>query len=185
MIPALYGLADELTKTRQHEKFAIVSYSTSYNYSFYDFDLRTRDYRQSESSIEAQPTFDYRQAVVQFDDTYKWQKLVAGGTNISAGIDQAVEVLTSSTARPNAYKTMIVMTDGQFNQGREPWRAAKDAAERGIEVFTVTFSRQADQYSMRRAAEEGNGKHFHAPNGDALEDIFKEIANIPPAAYIE
>ena len=80
---------------------------------------------------------------------------------------------------------MIVMTDGQYNQGRSPWLAAEDAAALGIEVYTVTFSKQADQNSMIKTAENGNGRHFHAPDGDALEDIFREIANIPPSAYIE
>lgn len=185
MIPAVYGLANELEKTKQKEVFSIVSYSSPVNYSFYDHSLRRRTYRVKAAEIETQPTNDYMTAAKKLDTRYKYQQIVAGGTNISAGIDLAAKVLTDKNARPHAYKTMIVMTDGQYNQGRPPWLAARDAARKGIEVYAVTFSRGADQSSMRKTASYGNGKHFHAPNGDSLEEIFREIANIPPAAYIE
>ena len=77
------------------------------------------------------------------------------------------------------------MTDGQHNTGRSPVVAAVDAAELGIEVYTVTFSRHASQGAMVDTAEAGNGKHFHAPDGDSLEDIFREIANIPAKVRIQ
>ena len=185
MIPAVYGLAEELTTTNQNELFSIVSYSSAVNYNFYDHSLRIQRYSPPTAGIEVEPTSDYRDAAQTLDNKYKFEHVVAGSTNISAGIDQAVQVLNGPNARPNAYKTMIVMTDGQFNQGRSPWLAAEDAAALGIEVYTVTFSNQADQSSMVRTATSGNGKHFHAPDGDALEEIFREIANIPPSAYIE
>ena len=185
MIPAVYGLAEELAETQQNEKFSIVSYSTGHGRSFYDHNMNWVTSYYDESETEQTPTFDYSTAVANFDNKYKYSKFVSGGTNISAGIDEAVDVLTGSSARPNAYKTMIVMTDGQYNQGRSPWLAAADAAEEGIQVHTVTFSHQADQYSMELTADAGNGQHFHAPDGEALEEIFREIANIPPAAYIE
>ena len=185
MIPALYGLADELNETKQNEKFAIASYSAGNSTSFFDHSLRVRTYQYDDSSLEADMTFNYEDAVSAFDNKYKWEQIVAGGTNISAGIDEAIDVLTGDEARPNAYKTMIVMTDGQYNRGRAPWEASADAVDDGIEVFTVTFSNQADQVSMIRTAEDGNGRHFHAPNGDALEEVFRAIANIPPAAYID
>ena len=52
-----------------------------------------------------------------------------GGTEISAGIDEAVGVLTDpSHARPFAAKTMIVLTDGNQLGGRSPVDAAQDAA---------------------------------------------------------
>jgi Mg-chelatase subunit ChlD len=137
------------------------------------------------ASIEAKPTFNYQEAVETFDRKYKYSQPVAGGTNISAGIDQGITILTSGRARPYAFKTMIVMTDGQHNTGRDPWLAAEDAAKKGIQIHTVTFSHQADQVSMKRTAKAGKGVHFHAPDGDALEAIFREIAKMPAAAIIE
>lgn len=185
MIPAVYGLAEELMTTNQNELFSIVSYSSAVNYKFYDHSLNIRNYQPPTAGIEVQPTSNYQTAAQTLDNKYKYDHIVAGATNISAGIDQATQVLTGPSSRPHAFKTMIVMTDGQYNQGRSPWLAAEDAAALGIEVYTVTFSKQADQNSMIKTAENGNGRHFHAPDGDALEDIFREIANIPPSAYIE
>lgn len=185
MIPAVYGLVDELNETNQKELFSIASYSDSYSIDFYDHRPRSKRYTIKKASTEANPTFDYYKAVETFDEKYKYRQPVAGGTNISAGIDQGRAILTSSRSRPFAFKTMIVMTDGQYNTGRAPWIAAEDAAKKGIQVHTVTFSNQADQASMKRTAEAGNGIHFHAPDGDALEAIFREIAKMPAAAIIE
>ena len=185
MIPALYGLAEELEQTSQNELLSIVSYSTRTNFNWYDRNRRVRRYSNPVSAVEYQPSYNYQAAVQGFDNKYKYNQPVSGGTNISAGIDEGVGVLLGNRSRHNAFKTMIVMTDGQYNSGRHPSIAASDAADQGIEVFTVTFGSGADQNTMIQTAENGNGKHFHAPNGDALEEIFREIANIPPAAYIE
>ena len=70
-------------------------------------------------------------------------------------------MLTGRDARPHAFKVMIVMTDGQFNQGRKLWLASADAATAGIEVHTVTFSNQANQQDMMATATAGRGIHFH------------------------
>lgn len=185
MIPAIYELAEELKTTKQQEMLSIVSYSTTYNYSVYAHDGRVRRFRGTDSAVEYQPTQDYSAAVRYLDNRYKWHQPVAGGTNISAGIDRAAAVLTNGNSRPNAFKTMIVMTDGQYNAGRPPWLAAEAARQQGIEVFTVTFSHQADQVAMEQTADWGGGMHFHAPDGESLTDIFKEIANTPPSAFIE
>ena len=185
MLPAVYLLADELLATNQKEKFSIVSYSSDYDPTIYDHDLNQTTFNVETSSVIFEPTFDIVAAVTHMDNLYRYQMPIAGGTNISAGIDQAVEVLTGRDARPHAFKVMIVMTDGQFNQGRKPWLASADAATAGIEVHTVTFSNQANQQDMMATATAGRGIHFHAPDGDTLADIFQEIAHLPAAAIIE
>ncbi|MEM7454339.1 MAG: vWA domain-containing protein [Planctomycetota bacterium] len=185
LIPAMYGLADELQDTEQKEKFSIVSYSTEYARKIYDHSHQYLSFSMDAAEIETTPGFNYHEQVELVDFKYTWDKPVMGGTNIAAGIDEAVAVLTGPGARPNAFKTMIVMTDGQANSGRDPIEAARDAAQMGIEVHTVTFSSQADINWMKAVAEAGSGKHFHAPDGDALEEVFRRIANIPPAALID
>lgn len=185
MIPAVYGLADELGKTNQKELFSIVSYSSPSSINFYDHDLSYRRFSYQVSETEVQPTRSYRDAAQQLETKYAYNKPVYGSTDISAGIDQAVSALTGPEARPNAFKTMILMTDGQQNRGRSSWLAAADAADRGIEIYTVTFGSGADQSAMQRTAAAANGKHFHAPNGNSLEEIFRAIANMPPSALIQ
>ncbi len=186
MIPAVYGLADELGKTSQEEMLSIVSFSTQGAINWYENNtgLRVRRYSWNAADVEVPFTSDYRAAARRFDEIYDQEKLVAGGTDISAGIDLARTQLETHS-RSHAFKTIIVMTDGQQNGGRKPWLAAADAAAAGMEVYTVTFSRHADQNSMIMTAEDGNGEHFHAPDGDSLEAIFRKIANIPPKVRIE
>ena len=184
-MPAVYALAQELEQTNQSELFAIASYSNSFAGNVYDHNGGISYYSGSASSLEADLTDNYTSAVETFDNKYKYSQPVAGGTNIAAGIDEAIDVLTGPNARPNAFKTMIVMTDGQYNAGRAPADAAADAAALGIDVYTVTFGVGANQSAMQLAANSGNGVHFHADNGDSLAEAFKEIANLPPVALIE
>jgi Mg-chelatase subunit ChlD/uncharacterized protein YfiM (DUF2279 family) len=110
----------------------------------------------------------------------------AGSTNIAGGIDKGILVLTNtSTARPFAAKTMIVLTDGIWNQGRSPVLAAQDAALAKITIHSVTYSSQANQSDMLAVAAATGGKHYHAPNGAALQDIFREIALSLPVILTE
>ncbi len=185
MMPAVYALADELEKTKQSELLSIVSYSSQVTENRWDQSTELRSYSSLESTIEAQPTLRYADVVSALEHKYNEVMPIMGGTNIASGIDQAAAVLTGSRSRSFAFKTMIVMTDGQHNVGRSPVDAARDAANRGIEVFTVTFSHDADVATMQATAAAGNGKHFHAADGETLRQIFIEIANTPPGVFIE
>lgn len=185
MMPAVFALAGELDRTKQSELLSIVSYSSQVTEDRWDQEMELRSYTSSESTIEAQPTRNYSNIVANLERKYNEATPIMGGTNIGSGIDQASTVLTGPRSRGFAFKTMIVMTDGQHNVGRSPIDAARDAAGRGIEVFTVTFSRDADIATMRATAAAGNGKHFHAADGDTLRQIFIEIANTPPGVFIE
>ncbi|MFG0334359.1 MAG: VWA domain-containing protein [Maioricimonas sp. JB049] len=109
-----------------------------------------------------------------------------GGTEISAGIDTAVTVLTNSAnRRPYAAKTMVVLTDGHQQGGRSPIDAAADAAASRITVHTITFSDGANQPQMAAVAAAGGGDHYHASNEAALEDVFREIALTLPVMLTE
>jgi hypothetical protein len=100
-----------------------------------------------------------------------------GSTNISEGIDKGTLVLTNtSTARPFAAKTMVVLTDGIWNNGRNPVLAAQEAAAAKITIHAVTYSDEANQADMIAVAAATGGRHFHAPNGAALQSIFRDIA---------
>lgn len=185
MMPAVYALADELGRTKQSELLSIVSYSSEVTENRWDQNLDLRSYSTIEASIESQPTVNYNNIVRDLERKYNEQMPIMGGTNIGSGIDLAKSILTSNRSRKFAFKTMIVMTDGQHNVGRSPVDAASEAAARGIEVYTVTFSRDADIATMRATAAAGNGKHFHAADGETLRQIFIEIANTPPGVFIE
>lgn len=110
---------------------------------------------------------------------------IIGGTNIGAGIDRGVEVLTGSAVRQFAQKTMIVMTDGHWTDGASPVAAAQRAADRAIKVHAITFSDDADQTVMQEVARIGGGKHFHAPDAQSLREIYEEIAYTLPIILTE
>jgi Ca-activated chloride channel homolog len=113
-------------------------------------------------------------------------KIFNGYTNISAGIDEGIEGLTDqSRARPHAFKTMVLMTDGIWNKGRSPQSAAQDAAAQGIVIHTVTFSDEANQSDMQAVAQITGGQHFHAPDGATLREAFREIARALPVMIVE
>jgi Ca-activated chloride channel homolog len=115
--------------------------------------------------------------------TQRSRKMMMGGTNLSAGLDAARDVLQKSRSMSN--KTIIMMTDGQWNSGRQPTTAARDCQRLGIVVHTVTFLPRSDQRTMRQVAEITGGRHFHATNQQQLRDIFQELARSLPIVLTE
>jgi len=69
---------------------------------------------------------------------------------------------------------MIVLTDGVYT-GDDPITEATLAGAAGINVHTITFGSGANQSDMEAVAQEGNGRHFHAPDAAALDDVFAQI----------
>ncbi len=164
----------ELEETPQEEQCALVSYSTAgreCNISF------------TTSDINADLALTYTK--IRNEMAKLSSKPVKGATSISAGIDNGVRVLTGSRTRPYALKSMVVMTDGLHNSGREPILSAREAAARNIVINTVTFSNDADIPRMRAVAAATGGQHFHAPDSAALEAIFREIASTLPVLTTE
>ena len=104
--------------------------------------------------------------------------LGAGGlTNIFQGIRFGSDSLEQDPNRREfAERTIVVMTDGNFNEGGNPTPSARLAADRGHVIHTVTFSRGANQAIMRQVANIGTGLHFHADDAGDLSEAFKEIA---------
>lgn len=105
-----------------------------------------------------------------------------GSTAIGYGMQTGMpSLLDTSTARPYAAKTIIVMTDGIHNYGTDPVSVAEDiVADYNVTIHTVTFGSGADQARMAEIAEIGGGTHYHAANGDELVDVFEQIANNLP-----
>ena len=110
-----------------------------------------------------------------------------GGTAIGDGMLEGLDpIINGEAARPFAAKTIVVLTDGENNNGTDPESAVADIiGENMVTIHTVTFSPGADQSSMRTVAEQGYGRHYHADDGDGLVEIFEEIANNLPTILTE
>jgi Ca-activated chloride channel homolog len=171
---AVDAFVAELEQTPQREQCSLVSYSSAGSGCGITF---------TTSDINAQLAFDYTR--IRDEMNRLSSRPVQGGTSISAGIDNGVRELTSPRSRRYAVKTMVVMTDGLHNSGREPILSAGDAARAHITVNTVTFGDDADRTRMRAVADATGGKHYHAPNAAALEQIFREIASTLPVMLTE
>lgn len=171
---AVMGFVDELDATAQREQCGMASYSSA---------NRSCGITYTTSDVNAGLEFDY--ALIRSEMTRLSSQPVQGRTNISAGIDNGIVVLTSARARPFALKSMVLMTDGRHNTGPEPVISARRAAVQNIVIHTVTFSNEADFTRMRDVADATGGRHFHAPTAADLERIFREIAATLPVLVTE
>ncbi|MCA9111247.1 MAG: VWA domain-containing protein [Planctomycetaceae bacterium] len=117
--------------------------------------------------------------------TARGNHLMIGGTNMSAGMEAGIDVLTGPDVRPNAQVTMVLMSDGQWNQGSNPVQTANDARKEGIIIHTVSFLDAADQQDMQKIATRTGGRHYHASNRDELIAAFEDLARILPATLTD
>lgn len=107
-----------------------------------------------------------------------------GGTNLSAGLDDAVVSLTDPDVGSFSSKVIILMTDGQWNDGRNPVDAAKDARDAGIIVHTVSMM-TGYHPDMAAIAEITGGKYYRTTNAQQLSDAFRELARSLPIVLVE
>lgn len=109
-----------------------------------------------------------------------------GRTNIFEGLRAGSDsLLQDPLTRIYADKTIVLMTDGNFNVGGTPIPSANVAAGRGHEIHTVTFTSGADQRIMRQVADIGSGIHLHADDAADLAEAFREIARALSVTLVE
>lgn len=170
-----------LLNTDQDELVGLVSYSSRGSH------CPGRTYQ--DSRIEARLSPDY--VDVQQAMTDMVTERIAGWTNIAAGVDSALEVLTDpDRTRPYAEKMMIVLTDGRENRPQLPGRRVVQAATEAVAsaeivIHTITFSAEANESTMREVARVGGGNHYHALTAQRLEEVFIEIASTLPVVMAE
>ena len=104
---------------------------------------------------------------------------LGGGTNMSAGIDLGVSVLTGTNGRPLSNKILILLTDGQWNDGRDPVEAAEDAANAGITIHCVSML-TATQTTLTQVASITGGQYYATNNSTQLQQAFRDIAKSLP-----
>ena len=154
---AVQAFLDTLKTTPQDEQVGVVTYS-------------------SNSTLDEGMKLNYGQLMKTING-----KPVTGMTAIGMGLKDGIRGVTAAgIARPIAAKTIVLMTDGIHNTGVYPDVIAADARAQNITVHTITFSSGADQTLMKRVAQIGGGKHWHADDQAALVAVFREVANNLP-----
>ncbi len=107
-----------------------------------------------------------------------------GATNLSSGLDRAVAVLQGPNSRKLANKVVILMTDGEWNEGRHPRQAAFDAREAGIVVHCIMML-TTDQPEIREVAEITGGRYYFTRNEAELRAAFQDVARTLPIVLVE
>jgi Ca-activated chloride channel homolog len=177
LVDAVKVFNDALTSTEQQEYVALVSFSS---------DGYWAGVWNNASDIDQQLTSN--PGLINAAMNKISARVFNGMTQISTGMDDAIALLTDPTrTRPFAAKTMIVLTDGNQNEGRPVLSAAEDAAAAGITVHTITFGDKSaiDETEMQNVAEAGGGNYYHAPDEAALKAAFREIALTLPVLLTE
>jgi len=109
---------------------------------------------------------------------------ILGGTNMSAGLDDAIAMLKEPGVSTLANRIVVLMTDGEWNQGRDPILAANDAAAAGVIIHTIGMLND-DQATLQQIATITGGEYIYAANDTELEEAFRKIARMLPVALTE
>jgi Ca-activated chloride channel homolog len=110
--------------------------------------------------------------------------VIMGGTNLSAGLDQAIALLSSNTNDSFASKVVVLVTDGEWNAGRHPRLSAYDARARGIIVHCVSML-TGEQDDLQEIADLTGGRYYGTHNEAELHAAFSEIARSLPVVLTE
>ena len=109
-----------------------------------------------------------------------------GRTGIGRGLRVGLNsVKNDPNARNFALKSIVVMTDGNQNEGVSPSSVATECRNAGVVVHAITFSEGADEELMDNVADETGGTHLHAGSDEQLIEAFETIAKQVQVLLIE
>ena len=109
---------------------------------------------------------------------------VMGGTNLAAGIDHAATVLTHPDTSRLSSKYIILLTDGQWNNGRDPLEAAADALANNLIIHTISMN-GGSAATCQEIANMTGGQYFSANSPAELSAAFQELARTLPVMLTE
>lgn len=100
-----------------------------------------------------------------------------GGTDMQEGMQLAYNQLTAATVRPFARKIMILMSDGEWNQGNNPVTYASTCASANITVHTVSFlAGGTGPSALQSIASTTGGSFYSATDAASLNAAFTQLA---------
>lgn len=156
-------------------KVGLVTYSSDYEFG---------KYKSVRSTVNRDLTYTTSQIPADMDTIA--QKPLIGDTNIEAGLQAAMNLMsTSSASRITATKTIVLLSDGVKTQGGDPVAVATAAKAANMKVHTIAFSSQADVTLMQQIAAAGGGTAYLATDTATLRSAFKQIAESIPSMLTE
>jgi Flp pilus assembly protein TadG len=112
-------------------------------------------------------------------------KTMLGRTNMSAGLQRAIELFNATDDGTPWNKIIILFSDGLWNVGSDPLVMAQTAADAKIVVHTVGLLNGADNGAMRTISTITGGMYFYAPDGASLQSAFEQLARTLPVILTE
>lgn len=181
MLQALPSLFEAFGESRIEERYALVTFG-SYREATINGVLQIYE----GSTVDIPETRNPDDIMAVLEHMWDERPMLSGQTWIDAGLDDAVKVLTSDENREFAFKTVILVTDGeQFPKNGAHYPAAQRLAEKGITLHTIAYSLGAGSREMQDLAQIGGGKFFRAPSSMELVEAFKQLGSMAPVAIIE
>lgn len=107
--------------------------------------------------------------------------LDGGGTDIGGGMQAGLTTLR--TARPGAIKRLLLVSDGNANQGITDSNAlaaiARHGQQEGVTVSTLGVGLDFNEDLLAQMAQAAGGGYYYARSGDAINAAFdKELAGL-------
>jgi len=106
--------------------------------------------------------------------------MMQGATNMSAGMVAARDLLTNYTPNLPVNRVMILVTDGEWNQGTDPVATAATLAANNIKCHTIGLLTGGSADVLRSIADATGGKCFMVNDQAGLDAAFREIASQLP-----
>lgn len=136
----------------------------------------------TEAVLESSLTTDY--AAIKTMSRQRQAGHYQHNTNIGAGLQKA-RLELETNARPKAYRTIVLLTDGLANltsTGESPKdfvRAEADlCADSNIKVITISLGAGADTSLMQEVADATGGIHYNVPGGTKISDVADQVRNV-------
>ncbi len=160
---------------------ALVTWGSDMTLSWYWHPHSYRSFNAVEIDLPLGQNIDQVNAAI----ATRYNDIMMGGTNMAAGINEAIDILKDPSTNSLAQKTIILMSDGMWNTGGNPETAAQNAADNNITIHTVSFLSINNQSVMQNIATKTGGKSYSALSEQELQDAFAELAEDLPIVLID
>jgi len=183
----------ESTETPQHDIYMVLDISGSMNEPPTKLTSAKNAANEFINTMGLSRSSDFRVGLIVFEaEVYSLVDLTNDQNKLNSAISQlqasgptamgdAILLATqklSNEARPGVAKTILLLADGQNNEGIEPLVAAATTKANDVSVFAVGYGQDADTFTLNQIASITGGKSYEAATGQDLVSTFADIASV-------
>jgi len=183
----------ESTEPPQHDIYMVLDISGSMNEPPEKLASAKNAANEFINSMGLSRSSDFRVGLIVFEaEVYSLVDLTNDQNKLNSAISQlqasgptamgdAILLATqklSNEARPGVTKTILLLADGQNNEGIQPLVAAVTTKANDVSVFAVGYGQDADTFTLNQIASITGGKSYEAATGQDLVSTFADIASV-------